>query len=135
MSRRRESNISDSFSIAIKATNNSTLILENIARTIQQQHFNEIKEKNEKWKEEILSSSKETATLINNIIIAEEIFSELGKRNQSSRNNETKEVEKEDDDKTLKEVQLQIQNKVKEYDPETSENVKKIRQILTVSCH
>lgn len=143
---RRESNLQDQFTIITNATKQSILILENITLTLQNEIFQEFNEnKKNEWNNKIISNSKDTANLIYNVNIAEEILSELGKRKPNEDNNNNtitattttttknnKNNNNNNNDKSLKELQNEIETKIQKYDNETADNVKKIRQIIFV---
>ncbi len=123
MSRRESSSsVSDQFSSVHNASRSSTMILENMARTLKQDYFLEFsEEQRENWDRQLLFGSQEIAKNIKRAENAEEIISRLGKRDSL------------EPEKGIKEIKAELVASMKMYDPDDSEVVKKIRLIIEVS--
>jgi hypothetical protein len=109
---------------------NSLLLLESLARLLKQELFTEVypNEKLTEWNEKILNHSKEIARNTRRVAIAEELVTNLGKRNHQSKS------EEDSLDKGFKEMKAELSSKLKSYSPDTAEHVKKIKLIIFVSC-
>jgi hypothetical protein len=105
---------------------NSLLLLESLARLLKQDLFTETGYSNDKlteWNEKILNQTKEIARNTRRVAIAEELVTNLGKRNSEESNPE----------KGFKEMKIELSSKLKDFNPDTTDQVKKIKLIIYVN--
>jgi hypothetical protein len=132
MSRRDSAFSSDQFSVATNATSNSQLLLENMARLLKQELFQTeySPEQLQQWNEKILGSYQDLDRNKYRIEITNEVISNLGKRDAPASASSAVSAKGGADD--FKQIKTTLQNKLKNYHPETSENFKKFQKIINV---